>query len=463
MSGGSRALYRLAIALVSISLSACSVLPASAPDAPKRASRAVKVKDARGPLSAAQVKATLGRMSALDQPRRVLDRHLAIEQELAGTALSAGNQVTLLHDGPATYRAMLAAIGKASKHINMETYIFDDDEVGQAFARALIEKQRQGVQVHLIHDSAGTFGTPAAFFEQLTESGIRVLPFNPVNPLKATKEWTVNQRDHRKLLIVDGKLAILGGINISRVYSGSGLHRSSRISTDASLRWRDTDVQVQGPVVADFQKHFLASWRSQHGPEPDTASWFPPLANVGNDIVRAIGSRPDDGVSPIYTTLISAINAAERHINITNAYFVPDPQLLNALEAAALRGVQVRLLLPSQTDSWLTFHAGRRYYSQLLAAGVRIYERRDVVLHAKTVSIDGVWSTVGSSNLDWRSFLHNQELNAVILSIQFVQQLQQAFDRDLAESDMIELAQWHERPVDVRFKEWFAGVWEYWL
>ena len=179
--------------------------------------------------------------------------------------------------------------------------------------------------------------------------------------------------------------------------------------------------------------------------------------------MRAIGSSPDEPFSQIYATLLSAIGSAESSVRITNAYFVPDPQLLEALEAAAQRGVDVSLILPSQTDSWLVFHAGRRSYDRLLRAGVKIFERQGVILHSKTALIDGVWATVGSTNLDWRSFLHNHEFNAVVLGADFGRQLQAMFDRDLAASDAITLESWQRRGLDLRVKEQLARAWEYWL
>jgi cardiolipin synthase A/B len=168
-------------------------------------------------------------------------------------------------------------------------------------------------------------------------------------------------------------------------------------------------------VVAEFQKLFIAAWESQKGAPLAEKNYFPPPRIAGREVVRAIGSSPDEPFSLIYATLLSAISSAETSVHLTNAYFVPDPQLLEALEAAAGRGVEVKLILPSQTDSWLVFHAGRGYYERLLRAGVKIFERRGVILHSKTALIDGVWATVGSTNLDWRSFLHNHELNAVVL------------------------------------------------
>ncbi|MBX3620151.1 MAG: cardiolipin synthase B [Rhizobacter sp.] len=429
---------------------------------------------AHGPLSREQSKAVLARLASRAPDTGIFDRHLAIEQAVVGVPLVVGNQVTLLQDGPATYRAMYAAIEAARDHINLESYIFDDDEVGRKFADALIAKQRQGVQVNLIHDSVGTLGTPKDFFKRLTDAGVKVLEFNPVNPAKARKGWEVNQRDHRKLLIVDGKVAFLGGINISSVYSsGSFMSRGSSGSSGASgsggppgkdgKAWRDTQVRLQGPVVAEYQRLFLGTWAKQKGDPLPERHYFPTPQTAGNQVVRAIGSSPDEAYSLMYATLLSAIGAAETSVHVTNAYFAPDPQFLAALEDAARRGVDVKLILPSQTDSWLVFHAGRRYYEQLLQAGVKIYERRQVILHAKTAVIDGVWATVGSTNLDWRSFLHNDELNAVVLGADFAQQMQAMFEKDLAESNPITLEQWEHRPWKFRVKEAFAGLWEYWL
>ena len=413
-------------------------------------------------LTPSQSRAVLDKLKSRGTPTDIFERHLALEETIAGSPLTTGNSVRLLQDGPATYRAMLQAIAAARDHVNMETYILDDDATGQLFVQALIRKQQEGVQVNLIHDSVGTLQTPKAFFDQLTSAGVQVLEFNPVNPLAAKKGWELNQRDHRKLLIVDGSTAFLGGINISGVYS-SGSSMVKHTARPGDPRWRDTDIQIDGPVVADFQKLFLDAWVSQKGPLLAQRDYFPKLKAAGDQVVRAIGSSPDDAYSQIYGTLLSAIHSAETRVSVTNAYFVPDPQLVQAMESAAKRGVEVVLILPSQTDSWLVLHAGRAHYERLLRAGVQIYERRGVILHSKTALIDGVWSTVGSTNLDWRSFLHNYEINAVILGEAFGRQLQAMFDRDRAESDVITLAQWERRSIDLRLKEIFARAWEYWL
>jgi cardiolipin synthase len=443
-------------------LTACQSLPRIVPDMAPPPAHA-RVHGAQGELSPARSQAILQGLERGADETNIFDRHLAVEQQVSGSPLLTGNRVRLLEDGPDTYRAMFAAIEAAHDHINMETYILEDDEVGQRFADALIDKQRQGVQVNLIYDSVGTLNTPVEFFQRLRDSGIRTLEFNPVDPTTAKAGWDVNQRDHRKLLIVDGQTVFLGGINISSVYSGSAFRRHSKPVAKGEQPWRDTDLQIDGPVVAEFQKLFLATWEAQKGEPLASLNFYPPLQPKGNEVVRAIGSSPDEDFSQIYVTLLSAISSASTEVWLTNAYFVPDPQLLAALEAAAARGVDVRLVLPGRTDSSLVFHAGRSSYEQLLRSGVKIFERRNAMMHAKTAVIDGVWSTVGSTNLDWRSFLHNQEVNAVVLGTEFGDRMRAAFASDVAQSDQITLEQWQRRSIGLRAKEAFARLWQYWL
>ena len=445
-----------------LTLSACSTLPRVAPESAP-ATSPVQVDGTRGPLPAARSREILAGLEHGADDTAIFDRHLAVEQAVTGTPLVSGNRVRLLEDGPDTYRAMFAAIAAASDHINMETYILEDDEVGRRFADALIEKQRQGVQVNLIYDSVGTLNTPDEFFQRLRDNGIRTLQFNPVNPATAKAGWELNQRDHRKLLIVDGRTVFLGGINISSVYSSGSARRPSKPRPDGKQSWRDTDLQIEGPVVAEFQQLFLATWLAQQGEPLAPRNFYPSPPAQGKEVVRAIGSSPEDEFSLIYVTLLSAIASAETEVWLTNAYFVPDPQLLAALEAAAARGVDVRVLLPGRTDSALVFHAGRSNYDQLLQDGVVLFERRDALLHAKTAVIDGVWSTVGSTNLDWRSFLHNYEVNAVVLGTEFGDQMRKAFARDVAQSEQITLQQWRKRSTSLRLKEQFARLWQYWL
>ena len=444
-----------------LALSACSSMPILVPDMAMQSPKAITLENAQGALSNQQSKKIIARIKKDGLETNIFEKHLALISEIAGSPLMVGNKVNLLVDGPSTYAAMLSAIETAKDHINMETYIFEDDEIGQKFAAVLINKQKNGVQVNLIYDSVGSLSTPKEFFTALKQNGINVLEFNPINPLIKKKDWDVNQRDHRKLLIVDGKTAFLGGINISSVYSSGSFGRSSKkIKKNAdSIPWRDTHLQLSGPVVAEFQKMFMQTWVQQKGEPLASKEYFPVLINQGNEVVRAIGSSPEEPYSQIYATLLSAINSAETQVFLTNAYFVPDPQLLTALKDAAKRGVNVKLLLPEKTDSRLVFYASRSYYDELLSANVEIYEHQVALLHAKTALIDGVWSTVGSTNLDWRSFVNNQEINAVMLGQDFGAQMQKIFEQDLISSKQITLQDWRKRSIGARIKERSARLW----
>ena len=447
-------------------LAACSTLPTIAPgDAQAAGTDDVRIDGPHGPLSPEAQQRVLARLKAAGEDTDIFERHLAFEQEITGAPLTAGNRVTLLQDGPSTYQALYAAMAGAKNSIDMESYIIEDDEVGRRFASELKAAQARGVVVNLIFDSVGSLGTPKAYFDDLAAHGVNVLQFNPVDPLKAKAGWDVNQRDHRKLTIIDGRTAFVGGINISSVYSGGSFseHSKDRPGHGQKVPWRDTDLQIDGPVVADFQKLFMDTWARQKGQPMANADYFPDIGRQGDVVVRAVGGTSTEPYSQIYATLVSAIRSASTSILLANAYFDPDPQLLAAIEDAARRGVDVQLLLPSVSDTWLVKSAGRRHYGDLLEAGVKIYERQGALLHSKTTLIDGVWCAVGSTNLDWRSFLHNDEIDAIVLSPAFGDQMRAAFQADLAQSQPVTLEQWNHRGFKARMQEWTARMWEYWL
>ena len=416
-----------------------------------------------------------------------LKAQAALEEAATGVPLIAGNKVQLLFDGPQTMAEMMKAIAAAKDHINFETYIFDQDELGMKFAELLIQKQREGVVVNVIYDSVGTIGVPQEFFNHMKEGGIKLIAFNPVNPAKARGNgWKLNNRDHRKMLIVDGKIGFTGGINISDTYSksspfrggsrgGSGSGGSgsggagsgggsspARTTGEDNVGWRDTHVRIEGPAVQAMQWLFVQAWIEQDADDLRDARYFDAVAPAGDKVVRVLGSRPE-GRFEIYKALLLAIQEAKKSIHITCAYFVPDDQTLEALVDAAKRGVDVQLVLPSVSDSGLVFHAGRAFYQPLLEGGVKIYELKLSVLHAKTVVIDGVWSTVGSTNLDRRSFLHNSEINVIVMGDVFGLEMEKAFKEDLRNSSEVTLAAWNQRPLSNRLKEWLARVWDYWL
>ena len=422
--------------------------------------RSIKFESAQGSLSNAQGRAIIAGLEKNDGKLDILHRHLAFEQAITGSPLVVGNKVTLLENGAATYRAMFNAIEGAEDSINLETYEFDDDPIGEEFADALIARQRAGVQVNIIYDAIGSIRTPESFFQRMRDSGIRVLQFDPLSPTARRFHWATIHRDHRKLMIIDGRIAILGGINLSDVYSsssGSSGHREHHPSTVDLGSWRDTDIEIEGPAVAECQKLFLGHWTSQKGRPLSPRNYFPPLQPQGKAIVRIIGFTPDD-LSVIYVTLISAINNAETNVYITDAYFAPDARMIDAMEAAAHRGVDVRLLVPGANTSRLVEAAGRSYYSQLMNAGVKVYEWHGTMIHAKTATVDHVWSTVGSSNLDWWSLARNDEVTATIISDSFGQQMDHMFDQDLGNSDAIDPEAWQSRSIFERISEAFARM-----
>jgi cardiolipin synthase len=447
-------------------LAACSTLPTIAPDpGAAEGTATVRMDGAHGPLSDQARRRVLARLQATGEDTDIFERHLAFEQEIVGSPLSAGNRVALLQDGPSTYQALYAAMAGAKSSIDMESYIIEDDAVGRRFATELKAARARGVVVNLIYDSVGSMDTPKAYFDDLAAHGVNTLQFNPIDPLKAKVGWDVNSRDHRKLTIVDGRTAFVGGINISSVYSGGSFsqHSKDRPGHGSKVPWRDTDLQIDGPVVADFQKLFMDTWTRQKGSALADADYFPQIERQGDVVVRAIGGNSDEPYSQIYATLVSAIRSSSTSILLANAYFDPDPQLLGAITDAAQRGVDVQLLLPSVSDTWLVSSAGRRHYGKLLEAGVKIYQRQGALLHSKTTLIDGVWSAVGSTNLDWRSFLHNDEIDAIVLSPSFGDQMRAAFQADVAKSEPLTLEQWKHRGLLPRLQEVTAGMWEYWL
>lgn len=422
-----------------------------------------KILGPKGVISAKKSKALIRRLEGQVEATKLLQHQVQLMQSISDSMLVSGNKVTILIDGKATYGAMFEAIQNAKDHINFETFIFDDDEVGQQFTDLLIQKSAEGVQVNLIYDSFGSMYTPVSFFQRLRHGGVLVHEFNPVNPTKVLggRGWSLSHRDHRKILVVDGAVAFTGGVNVSSVYSGSAPERSRSGKEEAP--WRDTHVRIQGPAAGQLQWLFMKTWERQEGPKLPSRDYFPAVKPAGNTLVRVVGSFPGEKNRLIFIMYMSAITHAENSIYLTTPYFVPDDQMLKALTDATARGVDVKILLPSTSDSLLVFYASRHYYERLLKAGVELFERRGGMLHAKTAVIDDVWTTIGSSNLDTLSLLTNDEVNAVVLGRDFADDMQAMFERDLEESSQITIEEWEKRSIDNHFKEWLARLLKHWL
>ena len=446
--------------LAALLLSACASLPDVRSLSGRVATKtAPTVENSEGNLSARAARSML--VKRVRGTRNDVAKLAAMEEAATGSPLIAGNRTTLLFDGPQAIGAMLAAIRGATDNINLETYIFDQDELGLQFQALLIAKQKAGVQVNVLYDGVGSLQTPIAFFDRMREAGIQLIEFNPINPLKHIGRGTLNNRDHRKILVVDGKVAFTGGVNISENYSRSSLFRSGGRRLDGP-GWRDTHIQIEGPAVAAIQLLFLDAWASQRDGDIADREYFPPLADAGDKLVRVLGSVPD-GDFPIYRAYVLAIQESKQSIHLTAAYFAPDVQFLEAIKAAARRGVDVKMIFPSISDAGMVLQAGHSFYTELLDAGVRIFELKASVLHAKTGVIDRTWSTIGSSNLDVRSFLHNSEVNLVVLGSDFGATMESAFAEDLKNSVEMTRDRWDSRPLSQRVKEWAARNFEYWL
>jgi len=372
-------------------------------------------------------------------------------EHLAQAPFHSGNQVKLLRDGMPTYHAMVEAIDAARQRIDMESYEFDG-ETAPFFADLLLRKRAEGVQVHLVYDAWGSIETHAALFDRLRQGGVQVLEYNPLSP-NARVALDINRRDHRKLLVVDGRVAITGGVNIASAY----LNRPNASDDPERMAWRDTDVRIEGPAVGEFQRLFIKTWNAQHGaalpPPPPT-----PGQIRGPALVQAIDGAPVDDHPLIYDTLLAAISLARHSVHLTTGFFGSTDQMDHVLKTAARRGVDVTLVVAGHSNSTASVAAGRSHYTDLLRAGVRIFEREGVVLHAKTAVIDGIWSTIGSSNLDWRSVMWNNEIDAVIIDRGMGTALEDLFRDDMAHSHEITREAWARRPLDERIEEFAARL-----
>ncbi|HUQ26420.1 MAG TPA: phospholipase D-like domain-containing protein [Burkholderiales bacterium] len=356
---------------------------------------------------------------------------------------------------------MRAAIAQARDHINLETYILEEGEVADKLAALLEKKAGEGVKVSVLYDAVGSLKIKQEYLQRLEKAGIQVCAFNPVKNVHK-----VNNRDHRKILVVDGRIAFTGGVNVSEAYASSSLaarRRSEPEKVKAKEGWRDTQVRAEGPVAAQFQRAFLDSWVLQDCGPAAEAKYFPKLDPRGTARARLVKADPQSQESEMYGELLKAIGGAKARVWLAFGYFVPDPRTKQTLINAARRGVDVRLVLPGFSDFWAPVYAGRSHYDELLAAGVRIYEWREALMHAKTAVVDSRWASVGSTNLDWRSFVHNYEADLVVDDPAFARTLEERYSKDLEAATPIEAEAWRRRGTTTKLKEWVARQWEYLL
>jgi cardiolipin synthase A/B len=459
-----RPVFSVIACLCFFALQGCAKLPdVEKIIAEKKIEKPPYIVDFRKPFSPGKNQAIIDGFQQQVGPTDILSQHIQFMETLSGSPLIAGNNVTLLRDGPETLSAMTDAIRNAKDHIHLEVFIFRDDEVGRPLADLLIEKQISGVTVRVIYDSFGSRKTPSEFFERMHKAGIELYEFNPFTLLNMGRPWNLHNRSHRKILVIDGKIAFTGGINFYHVYEKNPHSATAGTDNGQPLFWRDTQIKIQGPAAARFQKLFLETWFRRQKNTALNSNLFPCIDIQGDSLIRVIAGSPEQRIPHIYAAYISAILNARKSIYISQAYLIPDENMLDAFSAAVQRGVDVQIIVPGKSDFWMPIHAGRAYYRRLLQSGVQLHEMKGAVLHSKTVVIDGVWSMVGSSNMDLLSFLHNTEANAVILDTDFARKMEAMFKEDLAVSDEIFPAQWAQRPWTNRIKETLARLFKYWL
>jgi cardiolipin synthase A/B len=399
----------------------------------------------------------------------------ALEARMTGLPLAGGNKVELLLDGPDTHAAQLRAIRGARHHVHLITYILTDDRLAHQYLEALADRTRRGVRARLMFDAVGGRTVAPGFREALRAAGVEVREFGPMNPL-ADGAWSTTRRHHRKILVVDGRIGFTGGINISDEYRSSSAGSGSR-----DQGWRDTSIVVQGPGVAQFQEVFFDSWQSGYESIEEDPRYWPELEERGDTFVRMVAQagtdlpgiiaapvdkalkEPDPQDRSIYGSYLAAISAAQQRVWITQAYFIPNDEFLGVLQRAARRQVDVRVLVPSQSDIALMVHASRFHYAPLLEAGARIYEYAGPMLHAKTAVVDGVWATVGSSNIDFRSFIHNDEANATVIGADFGARMERMYLDDLARAREITREEWARRSWAERVRQRLAVMLKYWI
>ena len=358
-----------------------------------------------------------------------------------------GNGVELFGEGERFIPAMIRACGKAAEEICLEFYIIRDDAIGRHLAEALLSAARRGVRVYLIYDYVGCFDTSSSYFRNLEQGSVKCLPFNPPS-IRRGIGW-FDKRDHRKMAVIDGKSAFVGGVNIGREYVGLDISPG---------HLRDLGMRIDGPAAGELALLFRSNWEGEGGTvPPEWRERRRPIDPAGDAEVLIVNGGPHHNRSLIRSAFRMAIAGAADSIKVLNPYFVPGPRVIRSLLRAAGRGVRVQLILPAKSDMPLVRLVGRSYYSPLLKNGIEIFEREGTILHAKVMLIDDAWAVIGSANLDQRSFHRNFEVNVIVDSPGFGRQVAEMFDGDLARSRRIIIEEHERRGLLVRLLERFCA------
>lgn len=395
--------------------------------------------------------------SLLSGPKEIayrLEHRFGVEEDtffpsshaLSNPSPIAGNRIRLLENGDQIYPAMLAAIAQAQRSINLESYIFWSGEIASRFRDALIERARNGVEVRLLLDAVGSGGKLArGDVSALRAGGCTIEFFHPLRPWMLD---TINNRTHRRLLIVDGKIGFTGGAGIADVWLGNA---------DQPGHWRDTHVQVEGPIVAQLQAAFQDNWAEVRGEALLGEAHFPALVPAAAARAQVTLSSARFASSATKLLYAVAISSAKTRLWLSNSYFLPDADARALFVAAARRGVDVRILVPgAANDVPATRAGGRSTFGDLLAGGVKIFEYGPTMFHAKTMVVDGIFATIGSTNFDHRSFRLNDEINLTVYDREMGRRLEEMFARDLTRSRPYTYEQWRRRPFKEKLSEWLV-------
>ena len=368
-----------------------------------------------------------------------------LEQNNNATAFPC-NRIDVLTNGKETFEAMFEAIEQAKEHIHIEFYIFGDDKISNQLRELLIKKAQQGVRVRMIYDFLGSFSLSKKYIESLNTAGVYVVPFLPAR-LKAAR-IKINYRNHRKILVVDGKIGFTGGLNIAdRYMEGNKLGM-----------WRDTFVRMEGLAVHGLQTNFLIDWYFAGEKLIRDSKYYPALHAVKNSLVQIVSSAPDSDWENIMQGISYAIITAQKYVYIHTPYFIPPETILSAIQVAALSGIDVRLMIPQKSDAPVSTAASHSYVESVLEAGVKVFWYTDGFLHSKAIVIDDMISIVGSANIDERSTSLNFELNAFIFNNETAIELKKSFVEDMKQCNEISIEKWEKRSSWNKLKESLARL-----
>jgi cardiolipin synthase len=365
---------------------------------------------------------------------------------MLGPSIVGGNKVDVLLNGDQIFPAMLTAIRAAKKTISFETYIYWSEAIGEEFAQALAERARAGVKVHLLVDALGSSKLDQAQMTTMTTAGVDIRKYRPLKWYNAAR---LNNRTHRKLLVVDGKIGFTGGVGIAGQWTGHA---------QDPAHWRDSHFRIEGPVVAQMQAVLLDNWNKTTGIILHGEDYFPPLTAVGDEATQVFSSSPTSGSESMALMYLLSITAAKKSIDLSAAYFVPDDLMRGALVAAVKRGVRVRIIMPGKNiDTEAVRLASQGGWGDLLTAGAQLYEYQPTMFHTKEMVVDNLLVSVGSTNFDTRSFRLNDEANLNIFSSHFAQTQTAIFEQDLRNAKRVTLAQWEARPWEAKVVEYLLA------